>query len=52
MFYFLFFVLGNSERYSRRVNDRHHQRRLKDGERILKAYELDPENTLEVINEE
>ena len=46
------FVLGDSGRYSRRANDRHNQRRLKGGERILKAYELDPENTLEVISEE
>ena len=46
------FVLDDSGRYSRRVNDRHHQRRLKGGERILKAFELNPENTLEVISEE
>ena len=46
------FVLGDSGRYSRRANDRHHQRWLKGGETILKTYELDPENTLEVISEE
>ena len=46
------FVLGDSGRYSRRANDQHHQRRLKGGERILKAFELNPENTLEVISEE
>jgi hypothetical protein len=44
--------LGDLGKYSRRTNDRHHQRRLKGGERIFKAYELDLENTLEVISEE
>ena len=52
MFLIFGFILGNSERYSRRANNWHHQRRLKGGERIFKAFVLDPENTLEVISEE
>ena len=49
MFYF---VLSDSGRYSRRANDQHHQCRLKGEEKILKVYEIDSKNTLEVINKQ
>ncbi|XP_024400655.1 uncharacterized protein [Physcomitrium patens] len=39
-------------RFSRRGNDKEHRRRLKGGERILKAYKEDPDAILEVVNTE
>lgn len=48
---YVFYIVGDSGRFSRRANDRAHQRRLKGGERILKAYEANPSTVLEVVDE-
>jgi len=48
----LFICIGDSQRYSKRANDKGHRRRLKGGERILKSYQLNASNVLQVIDEE
>lgn len=47
--YFLY--IGDSERFSRRGNDKGHRRRLKGGERIFKSYQATPSNILQVVDE-
>lgn len=51
IFLFIYYYFYYLRRYSGRTNDRNDQHRSKGGERILKAYEIILENTMEVIGE-
>jgi hypothetical protein len=48
VYYDLF--VGDSERFSKKCNTKGHRRRLKGGERILKAYQTNPDAILEVVD--
>ena len=48
----LIFFVGDSGRFSKRANDKTHQRRLKGGERICKLYVTNPDGVLQIVNKD